>query len=419
MEYSVEAASSTFSFKLLRSLLVGCFSLSFLLFISASWLAEPLGNTFSSRISARTDGRVQNPVRFVSNRIVEVSGLLGCLGLGTLVLWCSTRFLGRIRLLPLRIVAGGSVGFAAFNFMILCASKTLLFWLGLYVCHPIFKETSFHIERLLLAESDAKYRIALIGSSQAASEFDSGQLTSDLYPYAQVGTLHHAGAHASDFLIFFDYIQSADASEVICYVSEQSFYTRTSGHIFLPLSTSSSLKRMEACGSAELDLGQPLMFSRLARLLPAFRIRRAVQSALGGEVVENGVRTQSGKIKSITDLAAQEESKYDIENSLYEKRCFRYFLKAAAENGIHVIIVMGQVNPVLQSELDSELREDFQNFLGQIEREFPEVEILKDGVKSHSSSEYSDLMHVREKTKTENTARLAEKLPNLLLNKHK
>jgi hypothetical protein len=423
---------STFSSKARRlkmlQISAGLLLVSFTLWHWAGPIGIQIANQLGNLPDKLFKGRIPSSAEFVADRLRDLSWLLASavlLGIAAIILWHQVRIISSgLR----RTLVAGFLLFVILNLFTWSASQTASFWLALYASSPTFKDTSFNIERHLLAESKAERRFAVIGSSQAASEVDCAILNKRFYPSASFSMLHFAGAQASDFLVFMPYLRSSKASDVICYVSQQSIYPRTSGHTYLPLLTSESLVKLWECGLYQEEVWANVRFGILGMAIPSFRIRRGFSTAFFGPVAEDGV-LKSLELSHQTEKSLNEQNEspevaidktgaqvasvaadyLKSHSSEFQKRCLRLFLAECEELNLRVHFIVGQVHPQLDAVIPVEVQNDFNELIDELPSH-QSLHLIRGELPRHQSNEYSDWMHIHRSSRNAFTHALANVL---------
>lgn len=386
----------------------------------AAPLAEWISASFGERLLAIGRGRITDPAVFVNNRLLEIAYLLMVLAILVVLGACAVLVLER-RVskawlwLPISLFV-----FVEINVLVLLASETGIYWMTLHAGHPNLKQTGFHTERILLNDSPAKTKAVVLGSSQAQSQIHTGELIRDFYPEVHVANMGYAGAQAFDFLLIRDHYQESSPDAVICYLSEQSLYTPASAARYLPLLKLRGLDDVAQLGAWRLRSKGRLVHGGAAMLLPLFRSRRAVNIFLFGEdiAVKAPRPPKSGKAVAASepeDPVRRKAAEYQVgPGSDFQKRSLERFIRQNLEVGTKVILIAGQVNPILAERISPDVQDDFPRYLRDLGRKYPDLIVLSDELPSHGADEYDDSMHITPKVRLRYTARLADVLEQKL-----
>jgi len=99
-----------------------------------------------------------------------------------------------------------------------------------------------------------------------------------------------------------------------------------------------------------------------------------------------------------------------------QKRAFEDFVQRAATRGSRVVLLVGQVNPVLGECLDPTLRPEMLQFLREMAGKYNHL-VLVEGAPflNNVASDYSDLSHVSPAAQERFTLALADVLRSRLL----
>jgi len=397
--------------------------------VAVAWLlysccAAPLANwmsaSFGQQLLSMGRGRITDPAAFVNNRIFELVYLLTATAVlivaGVIAFAAMERRITKAWLwLPMSLFV-----FVEVNVLVLLASETGLYWMALHAGHPNLKQTGFHIERVLLRDSPAETKAVVLGSSQAQSQIHTGELIRDFYPEVHVANMGYAGAQAFDFLLIRDHYQESSPDAVICYLSEQSLYTPASAARYLPLLKLRGLDDVAYLGAWRLPSKRRLVHGGVAMLLPLFQSRRAVNIFLFGEdiAVKAPRPPKSGEAVAASepeDPVRRKAAEYQVgPGSDFQKRSLERFVRQSLEVGTKVILIAGQLNPILAERISPDVQDDFPQYLRDLGRKYPDLIVLSDELPSHGADEYDDSMHITPEVRLRYTARLADVLQQKL-----
>lgn len=380
-------------------------------------LSEFGASRLGAKLEQSSNGLIADAPAFLRNRIREIvllSTMLFGLIVGGAVLERAVRH--RVRTLFLWIPLSVYV-FVAANLLLLAAEDTAVFWVGMVPLGGGNKQAIFHTNRTVLRESQATNRGVVIGSSQGGTEIRAGELSRDLRPEAEFGNLSYAGSGAFDFLLLQDQYLPLHPRLVVVYTSEMTFHNELGEGRFLPFLNPQNAMVLSEMGWKGAKSGS--VWTGLgAYLLPSFRVRRAVElSVFGSESGEFRARIKSGPKKSIEEVADERSRGYQIDGDTeILKRAFQRFLEINAREGITTVLILGQVNPLLEERISSEVKSDYREFLlAQANAKTPAVIVLSD-LPRHEFADYepNDLMHIHSHVRSEFTSELAARIKPIL-----
>ena len=390
--------------------------LSAILYLVSDWMASPIAAALGDLIVRLGRGRIDEPATFVAELLREGALLFASaalLAVGSVVL-CRrlfTRLAGVARWTTAALLVYG-----AFSVWVLIGSKTMLFWATLYFGGPNLMQSAYHFERILALQSDAPTKVVILGSSQAGSQIHGGRLNEIFGPDVRFAVLAYAGTDASEFLIESDMYQDVAPKVVIVYINESNFYQGVSGSRYLPFLTPARLSHVWRSGTLELGARDRFHFAVVGMVLPLFHVRQAVEFFLFGFQAGNRdfpSGPSAGASPTLEDRAAVLARAYRVDaSSDLQKREFQHFLDHEIARGSTPVILIGQVNPVLEEQIDKAVRQDFAAYVEQIARRYPDSIVLNDLLPRHTAEQYAaaDLMHLNQEARLAFTDWLADVL---------
>ena len=369
-------------------------------------LARPagtyLGSRFAAKILAVGKGKVSNPELFVSTRMFEAGFLLALAIL--LVLACNYLF----RMFKPRANAWAPLSVCVFilcNLWVFASAHTGLFWGSLYTGSATATLTQFSFKKELLDEHRTPRQAILLGSSQTQAQIDENVLNTRLQGKLWTTELHFPGSHALDMLLVLRRLRGEPGDQIICYLSEYYFYTElhsTAAPYFLSFSDIPTLNRL---GWGPEIFTQPYALGFLANALPIFRCREPLSHRVLGIAMNSleQVRHDGRLQTNLVDRAAEHAAIFKIDrNSDLQKAAFEEFVAEAARQNRNLILLEGQVNPILAGKIAPAVRADMQHFLQKIARENRHVTVVSaKEMADQPASAYQDLTHVTKEVQKE------------------
>ena len=132
----------------------------------------------------------------------------------------------------------------------------------------------------------------------------------------------------------------------------------------------------------------------------------------------SGVKTARGQGAFTNPLeakASREAAGYQLGKATpFQKISLEMFIGHCQQHHIQVVLIAGQVNPILSRKLSPELRWDFLQYLSDLPNQFPNVIVALNELPHHPESDYEDLMHVHEEFQIQYTIKLADFLQQKL-----
>ena len=384
-------------------------------FLFAGSVADAGADRWGEKLIQRSANVIISPARFLRQVMFE-----GCMLMTAIVflagtvravsLWCR-RFRRELRWAPL-----SAISFALLNLWLLLAGQTTVFWAGLYAVYPNLRQTGFHVQRTMLNSGD-ETKIAVLGSSQGLTEFDCGIWNEAFRGKVRFGNLSHPGNSCFDLLLVQQHYVQCKPKLVVCYLSEMNIYSGAGGGRVLPFATWATATDIAQAPSSVITDEQKLIAA--CGVIPFFKYRRSIELAIFGRIAEFGFRPKrdgASASKEGKDAAAQKraDSFRVDEQSDFQKKSLRKFLERHRDLGAKVVIVIGQVNPVVGDRLAAEVISDRDRFYQSLVEEFPEVEFWTDQMFRHPSADYDDFMHLRRKRRFEQARKMVPLLQRAL-----
>jgi len=394
-------------------------------------VAERLADRFGTILIEKSRERITQPAEFIAIRMREglwfIAMAVGMIGVALLAArivrrWCTPMWAW----LPLSLIA-----FVTVNGVIGAAGETGTYWMVLFAGSGDSKQPEFQIARILHRDSDAKEKVVILGSSQGLSEIDEPTLNRRFGPQKYFANLSYVGSHTIEFLLTEPWYGGEPPEVAICYLSELNFYTKVSGARLLPLLKVSEWPTLQELDIEQFDIGNRSTNGYVGSVLPAFQSRRSLEYFLfGTPAVENKIKRVQPALESDVESTDQEKQRREQEHEKtiarmaktyavsadteFHKTALELFLQRAQQTGTQVVLIVGQVNPVLSQKIDPAVRRDFLDYMDRLKKRFPDVLILSDELPVHPESDYHDMMHLTDEAQIRYTERLADVLQDRL-----
>jgi len=389
-------------------------------FVAGHRVAGLAATRFAGPLGRIAKGKIADPTEFVYRRLGDA------LWLGTLAVLVTiaffalrnrawvTRFVGRQRWVFQAVLI-----FVLLNIWVGAAMQRPLFWALLYCGEGTSNFTQFKLKETLTFEAPRIPRAILLGSSQTRAQIDENLLNQELTNQLWTTELHFPGSAAFDIALVSRHLRRVQADFLIVYVSEGLFF---SGRRFttLPYFVSfSDIVWVKQLGAVEPFEERDLYTGLLGDMLPLFRSRESLAQRLLGRKFTGIQQAQfdQGLEIDLSKRAQQVALGFKSDHyTQFQKRAFEEFLKEAAAHRSRVILLVGQVNPVLGECLDPALRPEMLQFLHEMARKYHHL-VLVEGTQflNHVSSDYQDLSHVSAAVQERFTMALADFLRSQFL----
>jgi hypothetical protein len=388
--------------RLAKVILMITAALAAVILLSAKPVGNFLGNKFASTIVNVGQGKISHPAGFVSGRIAEMGSLLALAAI-----------LAFFYLVVRRLIAARThawvllalCAFAAVNLWLLAATQTGLFWASLYTGSATSNFTQFNFKKHLLKEHRTPRQVLLLGSSQTQSQFDENTLNQQLQGQAWVTELHFPGSRALDLLLVLRRLRGQPGDDLVCYLSEYYFYSglhSTTPPVFLSAADLSLLRRLGWGGEL---LTQTFFSGLVGEVVPLFACREPLAHRVFGIAMSSleQVRHDSGLETNLVQRAGTAAEIFQLDGrAALQKRTIEEFVQEAARQNRRLVLLEGQVNPLLAARIPPAIRADLKAFLRRVAADHPHVKLVSEGEMPPQSQEaYDDLTHVSPGTQRE------------------
>ena len=374
-------------------------------FAGAVWLIgrKPISNFVASRFGERmlrsADGKFTDPGRFVSGRLDDAALL--AIGACVIVLAHIVVVSAFSPKLPTRWRWIGSCasGFLCLNLFAALACHTALFWAALFNGKGLTNNyTQYQIKSRLMSELDVPAQAVLIGNSQTKAEIDPAVLNKQLGKRLWTTELHFPGNSPYEMRMAYAGLPNVNIKYAICYFTE--FYIDlgidTSGLAYFQ--TWRGLPDYYRFDGGRFPLTQNICYGLLGDILPFFRLRDPVACrVLGFHMVEFDQARYDGTLD--TNLMARAVGMTNLfhlgPDTAFQKKSFLALADALRARGCLLVVCVGQMNPILERELDPSFRADMTAFLRRMARDDQNVILIDEGeLPKQTPADYEDLSHV-------------------------
>jgi len=382
-------------YRLFKILLCSATALSALFLLIAKPAGTFLGQRFAEKILAVGQGKISSPDLFVTGRLFEAGWLIALFVLLALLLILAKRILQSRKSgwAPLAICA-----FIAANVWLFAALHTALIWAALTTGGSNSNFTQFQFKQQLLDEHRTPRRAILLGSSQTQAQLDENILNQQLAGKLWATELHFPGSHALDLLLVLRRLRAEPADTIVCYLSEYYFYAGANSTTAPYFFHAEDIPLLKKLGWSEKLITQPFAMGVLAQAIPAFACREPFAYKLLGPTF-NSIEQTRHDTSLETNLTARAESSAKVfaldSNAAIQKATFLEFVKEAGRQNRRLVLLEGQVNPLLGEKIPNTIRDDMRQFLRQLAATHPHVTLIPEGdLPPQPSSAYDDLTHV-------------------------
>jgi hypothetical protein len=376
-------------------------------------LSHKLTMRFGSLVMKATRGNVIDPAIFIQNRIFESLSLatLALLAVGVHVMM--TKLILRNSASATRHWTTHAISaFVLFNLWLGFAMQTTAFWCVMWQGEATQNLTRFHLKRLMFAENHSPTKAVILGNSQSRAQLDEELLNKLLQPQLHTAELHFPGSNAYDVWLEHRKIQNTKPNLVIVYVSEATFYDGNHHDAAANFFQFSDLKDLASADVRAFVPSKGFGYGLLGAALPIFRLRDVLaQRLLGTSITQLKQREYDQHILENLEATATKAAKgYFIDaRSEFELRAFTEFVSDCEAAKEDLVILAGQLNPILGKKFDPGIRKHMLAFLHGLREKHSNV-VLIENLPDQSPSDYDDLTHVKKEFQAHFTESMAEVL---------
>lgn len=379
------------------------------------WMAHMADRLAGDAVRRALGVKIYSSLAFFDNRFQEVFKILFLMSVLGLIYFhvadYSRRWNG-IRCLIFRV----GIGFIGVNVLLAGLIHTGLFW-GLWLRGDMSVNlVNWHFKSILARDTHDVTKGIILGSSQARAQLDEELINPILSKrQAWLWELHFPGSMAMEInLIFRRAVHLAAPSFVVCYVSEGTFFqdtgTTAQGY-FVHVSDLPRILPWHPSNSHVMDWLQ-VRYSILGQFIPLYYLREPVaQTILGNAMTYIDQRTHNNSLDS--DLMSRARSFAQLyssgPNSAFQFSAFQDFADLCVQRNIRLIVLQGNLNPIVDSLLPPEIRLSMEDFLAELDASSDLVTVVDaQQFNPDSGAVYSDLTHVDTSTQHYFSTQFAE-----------
>ena len=359
--------------------------------------AQWISNYIADPLLRVGDGKFTDVPGFLLHRMVESCWLLAVIG-GLLLVngWLLARQTRSSS--TWNWVLPATVIFVSCNLFVAAASHCAVFWLAMWQGEPTHGLVQFRLKEILAAEQPSPRQAVLVGNSQMRAQVDEKILNELLGDRIWTTELHFPGTQPFDLLLIESTLRDLHPDLVILYVSELTLFDQVSGGRFAYFMDWQGYRTFRELHGP--DLGVPSAKTRFAltgALFPLFRYRDVfVQRAFGTAATASQRRHDNSLEKDLNARARNWKHRFSTsDGSHFHRDSLARFVTACGLGGTDVLLLAGQVNPVLQKYLPEEMSLLLHTYLRDLATENPHVHLLQGAPwMVHGVEDYADLTHV-------------------------
>jgi hypothetical protein len=345
------------------------------------------------------DGKFRDPVLFLQNRFLEVGWLVTGLLLVALGITCLGKLVARRMPRLWQWVPFSILGVIGLNLWIRMATATCLFWCVFWNGKGTTDNlTQFHIKVLLMDETPAANKVILAGSSQVHAQIDPRILSRQLGSNFLSTELHFPGNRGYDFLFLNQELAGHKADTIVCYLSESNFFLDGFAPGFPLFFRLDNLPEFYRLGGKAQWLPHYFGYAVLGNVLPVFYLRDPLaQRFIGNGIIEVHKRVAgSSSAEHLRQVALEMSRTYRTsDQSRFQMAAFELFVARCQAQHQKLVLCCGQLNPILEAQLDPALRPQMISYLRQLAARYDNVLLLEEkALPVQTPDDYDDLTHV-------------------------
>ena len=386
--------------------------------VAVGWGIHVLaGKALSNLLAARLggfvvklgEGKISSPTEFFQHRMFEAAWLATLL-----LLWAFVHVtVARVRLdrsVPSRWswVLHSLLALICLNVWLWQADRTVLFWGLMWDGQETQNLTRFRIKLILAHEDHSTRRAVLMGSSQTRAQIDEELLNSLLGTKLRTTEMHYPGSKAYDHFLLQPILAPAHADYIIVYLSEADFHSGSVSEAVPNFFTFKALPDLVKRGGLKYIPAGRVGYGLLGQMLPMFRMREALaQRLLGPTMGQLKQQKYNTALQTLKERAASMAKSYELnEESRFQKQALEDFLVRGRDSNQRVILLAGQLNPVLGHQINPEVRREMMALLRSLAERFPNVTLIEN-LPEQVEKDYEDITHVNKSTQERFTRFLA------------
>jgi hypothetical protein len=374
--------------------------------IAAGWGLYLLGGkTLSHLIASRLggfvmklgEGKISSPAEFIERRMFEGAWLATLLLLWAFVhLIVARSRLGRPLGNRWAWITHSLLALLCLNLWLWQADRTVFFWGLMWDGQQTQNLARFRIKLILTAEDRFKPRAVLMGSSQTRAQIDEELLNSLLGNKLRTTEMHYPGSKAYDHLLLQPILSPARADYVIVYLSEADFHSGSASEAVPNFFRFRDLPDLIQRGGTRFVPAGGIGYGLLGQVLPIFHLREVLaQRLLGPAMVQ--IKQQQYNVALKTNLVERGADLAKIykpnEESRFHQRALEDFLARCRDSNQRVLLLAGQLNPIMSRRIEPETRREMVELLHSLAARFPNVTVVEN-LPEQAESDYADMTHV-------------------------
>jgi hypothetical protein len=323
---------------------------------------------------------------------------------------------------PARWIAQAWSAFICLNVFAGVAAHTVLFWAFLFTGKDhTLNYTQYRIKEGLLEEAPAPSQALLMGASQTRTQIDAKLLNDRLGQKVWTTELHFPGSTPYDMTLCLEHLPKVRVDFIIIYASEGIFYVRQDNERLMYFFGFRDLPAYLTLGPGKPPFDRFEVCGLMGDIFPLYRVWDSLAARARGWETQNRdqARYDASLENNLADRAQRAAKSMGFgPECTFHKESFAAFAKMCRERGCRLIVCCGQLNPLLERDLDPALRPDMMAFLHeQAARDSNIILLEASQMPTQLESDYEDLTHVNDAARARFSQYMAGVMEKLMLPK--
>jgi hypothetical protein len=234
------------------------------------------------------------------------------------------------------------------------------------------------------------------GSSQTRAQIDEELLNSLLGAKLRTTEMHYPGSKAYDHLLLQPILSPTHADYIIVYLSEADFHSGSASEAVPNFFTFGALPDLVKRGGMKFIPAGGVGYGLLGQVLPMFHLREVLAQRLLGPAISQlkqrqyNVALKTNLVERGADLARIYKPN---EESRFHQRALEDFLVRCRDSNQRVILLAGQLNPIMARRIEPETRREMIELLHSLAARFSNVTVVEN-LPEQTERDYADMTHV-------------------------
>jgi hypothetical protein len=380
-------------------------------------VSAKISTRFGAQILAKGDGKIADVQTFFNGRLKDAAVLVTAACLVVLAYRLVSYAVRGIQA-PARWIVQGWTAFICLNVFAAIADHNVLFWCLLFTGKDhSHNYTQWRIKAGLMKEATAPGQAVLIGASQTRTQIDPKVLNARLKGRIWTTELHFPGSTPYDMTLTLKRLPNVRVDYIITYVSPGVLYSKSDNGRLMYFFGLRDLPGYLTLGPGKPVFDRFMVYGLLGDIFPIYRDWEPLCYRARGWQAETQAQERYDAALE-TNLASRAQS---VANNMgfgpicgFYKSEFVVFANMCRERHCRLVICSGQLNPILERDLDPALHLDMTAFLRDVAAKEPNIVLLEPSqFPPQMESDYEDLTHVTQAVRARYSESIADVLDKL------